>query len=362
MSLDNNPAGSPPSEADAQPADLESDILSTLGLSSTDTTADAEKIANKAGEAPSNEPPAAAASPAPSEAGAADTAPAAPVTPPPAESEAQPTPAAPPPAEGKAPAPAATPPPAAPDAAPQPQPTEAERALREASLQATVDALTRELAAARAQQGQPQAQPGAQPAPSPDQPAGEKPFVYDLTLPKPITDALLSEDPQQNVAAITKLTNDLGTIVHNTVLAQIRAEMRAGFQALFSSAQQLDVAETREKTVEAKREDYFKAFPAHKNTLIQPIIVAENQKLAAEHPNLTWDQNYINVLGTRVNAALEALGAKPPEAETPAPAPGNAPPARPAAMLPSGNRSAAVTPSGDITGEIMDVLDPFSVG
>ena len=350
------PGAETPSPAAAPAANDE--IAEILGLGSTPSPAP-----ENGGTTPP-EPPASGAVPSPSEAGGGEPAPSPPVTPPPA-GETPPAPAAPAPTEGTPqggtpPSPAPSAPPAA---APQPSPDEG--ALKTASLEATVAALQAEVERLRAS---PQPATGAtapQPAAalSPEQPAGEQPYRYALTLLKPIQDALLSEDPAQNISAIQTITNDLGTIVHNTVLAQVRSEMRGMFDRLAGMATEARTGESREQATEAGRQAYFSKFPAHKNDLILPIISSENAKLAAAYPNAPFDDNYQNALGARVNAALEAIGAKPSGGDTTPPAvQPNTPPARPAAMLPNGPRSAAPTAPNDLGEDIMATLDPFSGG
>lgn len=345
FSTDHNPAGEPPS-ADTAPDSQEIIDIFDLG----DTTAEADKLAT-----PAVAPEATPAS------GEAATAPASPVTTPPA---VEPTP---PPATPAAPAPSTGTPPAAPAAAPAPtEPPAAaptptpglvdEQALRTASLTAQVDALKRERDALLASQ-----QSGTPTAASPGQAEPEVPaYRYALTIPKPVQDALLSEDPQQNITAINAIVNDLGTIVHNTVVTQIRAEVKESFQNLSNMAENLGQSETRGAAIENSKKEYYTLFPTHENPLVLPILQAESQKLASEFPQLKWDANYANALGARVNAAIAAISGQPAPVAEPAPAPGQAPPARPAAMLPSGQRAAPVTPSGDVGEEIMGILDPFS--
>lgn len=345
---DTNPTGTPPEPA-ASPIDQ--DILETLSLGEASTPTPAPTPA-------SPEPPAATPV-APSEAGAAvGSAPAAPVTPPAEPAPAAPaTPAAPTPPEGTPPAPAASAPAEPPAAAP---PADNEAALREASLRAQVDALSRTVEELRAS---PQTALGATPTPTPAESGtpAEKPLRYNLTLPEATRNALLSDDPQQNLTAINAIVNDLGTIVHHTVLAQVRSEMKQAFGALISQAQQTETAATNDQARASARDAYFKAFPTHKNELIEPIIRQQALALSAEHPGAPFNEAYINALGTRVNSALEKLGAKPTEAPAEPSAPAPAPPARPAAFVPSGTRgSAAPTPAGELSDDIMGTLDPFS--
>jgi len=357
-----NPDAGTPTPADL---DLETEILDVLALGDTKAAADA--IANKSAEPPAE----GASSPKPSQAGEAPAAPgASPVTPSPAPSEAAPTPAAPEPAPAPASAaPAApSPAPATPDAAPQP-PAVDEAALRTASLEAQVTALTEELNRLRASPQPaptapvPTGQPAPTAAPESGQPAAEQLYRYNLTLPPPVIEALQSDDPQTFAQGIGTIVNDLGTIVHNTVVAQVRGEFRATLQQLMSSAEQAGSVEERESARKAAAEDYYKDFPAHNNPLILPILQAESQKMAAEFPGLSWNPQYKAALGARVNAALEALSApvgQQPEAEPAPVTPGMPPPPKPAAMLPSGARAASPGASGDISEEIVGVLSPFS--
>lgn len=349
----NNPAGEPPSANDAQPPSIDQEIFDTLGLSST--PADADSIANKE---PHSQP---GATPPPAGEGGGSTAQPSP------EPSPQPS-AAPPAAPEPAPAQPSAEPPSAPSAEPATPPAASlavdEEALRRASLEAQVQALSAEVERLRAspQPGQP-AQPGQpQPAAEPGQPAAPQPFRYALTLPEPTRAALLSDDPQQNLAAINAIVNDLGTIVHNTVVGQLRQEFSGAIYSMLQEAAKVEQGSARTTAADGARQDYYKAFPAHNNPLVLPLIQAESQKMAAEFPHLGWNAQYINALGARVNAAMESLSAarSGQPAEPAQPAPGNQPPARPAAMLPSGNREpAAITSDGNLPDDIVGVLSPF---
>ena len=338
---DNNPAGNPPSAENSSP--LDDDILATLSLNDTGS---------------SNEPTPPASVPS-GEGGEVGSAPATPPnTPPEEQPNAPPEPPAPAPTEGKPPAPAAPAPsepqPAAPNADP-------EAGLREASLAAQVDALQREIANLRASPQPSGEQPPAPAAPGSGETPAEKPFVYNLSIPEPTQKALLSDDPAQNIAAIQAISNTLGTIVHNNVIHQVRAEVRGMLASLQQLASQGEAATTEEQAREQAKDAYYKAFPTHKNDLIEPIIRQQAVALSAEHPGLPFNDQYINALGARVNAALEKLGAKPQE---PAPNPAPTPTPRPAAHLPSGPRAGDIgQPTGGSLGEdILGTLDPFSAG
>jgi hypothetical protein len=326
----NNPAGGPPTDAAPASAPIDQDILDTLGLG--DSSANADAIASKGDDKSPAEPPAAA--PAPIEAGGGDSAP-----PPPDKSpegtQPPPSPAAPTQPAGKpqdAPAPSSAPaePPAAAPASPAPR------------------------------KPAPTGQPA--PAPSTDQPAAERPFKYDLTLPEATRNALLSDDPQDNIKAINAIVNDLGTIVHNTVLAQVRAEVRNAFGALAGIATESQASERVSSEREAGRNAYFTAFPGHKDERIEPLIRQQALQLSAEYPHLPFNEQFIAALGARVNGVLESLGAQPTAGE-PAQPPngGNTPPPKPAGFVPGGPRGGDVTvnPPQEIADEIMGTLSPF---
>lgn len=350
----NNPAGEPPS-ADTTPS-VEKDVLEIFDLGG-DTSAEADAIA--AGSPATPAPAAAPAAPVP---GAEATAPSAPVTSP--ESSTTPSPATPEPSTGKPPAaPAAAPAPTEPPAAaPTPQPGLVdERALKEASLTAQVDALQRERDQLLANQRSGAPTPGA--APGSDQPSAEPPPIrYGLTIPEAVQADILSDDPAKNIGAIQRIVNDLGTIVHNNVLTQVRTEVRAAFSSLNSMADSLGASETQATARETAKAEYYQLFPTHNNPLVLPIIQSETQRMAAEYPQLKWDANYASALGARVNAAIAAISGQPAPAVEPAPVPGPQPAARPAAMLPSGQRAAAITPTGSISDDVVALLDPFSGG
>lgn len=350
----------------AQPdaaADLEQDILDTLSLS--DLAPQPE---------PNSQPEAPAASAA-GEEGGVGSAPSPSETSSSTGSEGQSQPAAPaptegqPPASGEQPAPALVPSeqqPAAPTPSQPAAESPAEAALRTASLEAQIAALRQTIDELRANPQQPPAgQPAGTPASAETGGAApaEQPLRYNLTLPDATRNALLSDDPQQNIAAINAIVNDLGTIVHNSVVAQMRNEFRGAIANLASMTQQTDTATAQETARTAAREAYFSAFPAHKNELIEPIIAQQARQLSAEYPGLNWDEQYINALGARVNAALEKIGVpaqqQPAESQTP----GGQPPSQPAGFVPSGTRGGAGSPpatGSDLSDEIFGTLDPFA--
>lgn len=314
--------------------DFAQDVMDTLGVS--DWNNDGE-LDSSADDTP---PPAAPV--AGSEAGAGVDAPSpAPVTPPVAEPVTPPAPVTPEPAPA---APQATTPPAAPTTPPVAQPAvvpPTEEQLRTQSLAAQVDALQQQLQQMRANPAVAQPQAGQQPQAESGGPPVRR---YNLTLPQQIKDALISEDPEQSVAAIGNIVNDLGTIVHNTVMTEVRQSFAALLQAAGASEQ----IEKQTSTANAAQEAYYSKFETHRNPLYLPLLQAESQRMAAEFPHLTWNEDYINALGTRVNARVAELATQTGFAPVPAPAPVAAPPARPAPMMPSGNRGS--TPGTAIEG------------
>lgn len=290
----------------------EAEIFDTLGISPH--TGDTGEAAQEGAQAPA-------------ESGGEVAAPSAPpVTPP--EGESPPEPAAPEPAIAPVPQPQAAP------TAPAPQPAEptppADDKLRTASLEAQVEALQRAL---QQQQANPQQGQQPQAVESGQQPVPIAPTRYGLTLPQPVQEALLSEDPQKNVQAITAIMNDLGTIVHNNVAMQLRGEVSKMFQSLVYAASEGEQMQVRATGRESAQKQYYDAFPSHKNPTVLPLIQAESQKMAAEFPGLSWSQDYVNALGARVEATIRQLSGQPPIQQGQQPAP------RPAPGLPSGQRA-----------------------
>lgn len=328
-------------------ADFAADIMQTLAVNSGDDSA----LDNLDFQPPSGEPSSAPASEAAGEGVAAPSS--SPVTPPaPASPEPTPSPAAPAPAPVEpqpSPAPATpTPQPAAPTLTPP-----SEDVLRQRSLEATVEALQNEIAALRAA-------PSSQPAPgTPAQPESGQPQIerYALTPPPALADALLSEDGDVRLRATMQLVNDTATIVHHKVIQQVGAYM----QQLFNGAQRDQATHENISRMEQGRAQYYERFPQHNNALYLPIIQAESAKLATEYPNLPWGDEFMNSLGARVNAAVEALQPGQPVVPPPAPvaAPSTPVPPRPAPSIPSGGPRPSAPAGGELNlgDEILETLE-----
>lgn len=241
--------------------------------------------------------------------------------------------------------PGATPTPAPAAATPAPAPVSAE-ALRIQSLEAQLEGLQAALQQARANPpaagAQPPSGPGGGSGPADDLPR------YNLNLPQPVAAAIMSDDESQAIAGITHMMNSLATIVHHNV----RLEMSQRFGQLFQAARDQDSQSQTATAIEQAREDYYKAFPAHKDPLILPLIQSETMQMAAEFPGLGWNEQYRNALGTRVEARLNQLRGGPAGSNG-----GTPPPAQPAASLPSGPRSESQ--AGELTGSDL-IMDTFS--
>ena len=179
------------------PAALEADVMDVFQLA---------PISGAPAEAAPEAPAPAAPSPPPP--GPAPVAP-----PPPGEgagpvppAPAAPAPASPPPPGLEAPAPAAPTPP--------PPPVVDEAALRTASLEAQNLALQAEIDRIRGATPATPAPPGP---PQPGQPGADgqpEEVRYALSIPDPLFDAIMSEDPAQNRQGMTILVNSLATNIH----------------------------------------------------------------------------------------------------------------------------------------------------
>lgn len=348
----NSPVGEPPAEG-TPPTNLDE-----IGIEEAlfgDSTADADRIAAALlGEQPPQ--PSAAPSPAAPEAGEVRSAPASPDTPP---AGTPPAPAAAQPATGTPPGPTPAVAPSAPAAA---VPPANEAALREASLTAQVSTLQAELAQLRGASPQP-GQPGV--APESGQPSAQpQPLErFNLTLPQELTTAIFSDDEATAHAGITRLINDFGTIIYHSAAQKAAQYVDQRIGQLVSAAEQGQSEQVRATAREQGQGQYYEAFPAHKNPLIEPIIRAQAQEMAAEFPGLQWGPDYINALGARVNGYVASLTGQPAPAEgvTPPLPVGAVPPAKPAAMIPVGSARPSGAPGSEAEGSdlILDTLQIF---
>lgn len=222
-----------------------------------------------------------------------------------------------------------------------------EQKLAEANEAARVKALEARIAEFEAAaQAKPEAAPAAEANPQTQQNVPK----YSVQLPKELLTDMLSDEPEDNVRGITNLINGIMTSTHNTAIAEtarmresILAEIRA--QTTGQALQQEQAA-----TVEDMQKQYFEAFPTHQDANMQAIVQTEAAALSGEFPNASWDADYINALGNRVNAKLTALGV--PVAAINA----KTPPTKPAAFLPKGNRTSTPTSEPSLQEEIADVL------
>jgi len=298
--------------------------------------------------------------------GGADTG-TAPPTPAPAAREAEVAPPEQPPVPGvqssqpekpeQTPASAApiTPAPGTQPAAAEPAPAETrltpEERLQLASLRGLQEQNQQLLEALRGQQ-----QP--QPAGQQPQPSGGVPIEQvHLTVPDALYGAVFAEDERVSKQGMNVLVSSIATAAVNHVLQRVSPIVQAHLQHYDQSTRQSSTAQGQE-------EDYYKAFPAHRNPLFRTAIEAEMQKMATEMPNAPWNEDFRNALGTRVNRTLQLLGInvgmvpgdKPNGGSPPAPAAtgfgaqpagnGGSPPA-PAQMLDPSNRGAAPADAGN---------------
>lgn len=277
-------------------------------------------------------------------------------SPTPAPSDPQPTPTA-TPAPTQAPQPDGQPAPT-PAPAAQPSPTGADEV---ATLKAQVAALTQML---QQQQTQTPQQPTPTPTPAPaagqsgttgtDQPTEDDLATYQLGLPPDVAQAIFGDDPERAQQAMVFTINALARTIHTRIREDI--EKRYIPRVLDQVGGTLQQREQQQQ-VQERAAQYFAAFPAHNTPAIHALINEENAALVAQTPQAAWDQNFINALGQRVQARLQALaGVQVAQVPAPAPTPTPAPaPARPAPFLP-GQRSSAPAPGGSTGDEVVDIL------
>jgi len=297
------------------------------------------------------EPGTAPPTPAPAAKGS-ETAP--PESPPvPGVSASQPEPKT----EQPASAPPKTPAPGTQPAAAEPAPAET-RLTAEERLQlagaAGLAEQNRQLLEALRNTTTPQGQPQSPGAPAPGaQPSGIPVEQVHLTVPDNLYNAMFDEDERVSKNGLNVLVSSIATAALNLTLQKVvpLVDQRiAGY----------DQQNRQTTTAASQEEDYYNAFPAHRNPLFRTAIEAEMQKMAQELPNAPWNVDFRNALGTRVNRTLQLLGinvgmvpgeqpaGNPPAAGFGAPAqPNGGTPPPPAPMLDNSSRDAAPANAGD---------------
>ena len=198
-------------------------------------------------------------------------------------------------------------------------------------------------------------QPQGQPAGQQPQPSGGLPIEQvHLTVPDNLYDAVFAEDPGLSKRGMNVLVSSIATAAVNHVLQRVVPIVDSRLAGYDQSTRQASTAQGQE-------EDYYKAFPAHRNPLFRTAIESEMQKMAQEMPSAPWNEDFRNALGTRVNRTLQLLGInvgmvpgdKPNGGQPPAagfgaqPAGNGGTPPAPAAMLDSSNRGAAPEGAGN---------------
>jgi hypothetical protein len=257
-------------------------------------------------------------------------------------------------------APPKTPAPGTPPAAAEPAPAETRLTPEERLQLASINALREQnqqlLDALQRGGTQPSTQPqtGQQPQPS-GGPAIEQ---VHLTVPDDLYQAVFAEDDNLSKRGLNVLVSSIATAAVNHTLQRVVPIVQQHLQ-------QYDTSTRQQTTAQRQEEDYYSAFPAHRNPMFRTAIESEMQKMASEMPNVPWNEDFRNALGTRVNRTLQLLGINvgmvpgdkqqesgqtPPVQGFGAPANpqanGGKPPV-PAAMLDSSNRGAAPAGAGD---------------
>jgi len=229
----------------------------------------------------------------------------------------------------------------------------AEERLQLASLRGLQEQNQQLLDALRNQQPQQPQPQGQQP-----QPSGGLPIEQvHLTVPDDLYNAVFAEDDGLSKRGMNVLVSSIATAAVNHVLQRVVPIVDSRLAGYDQSTRQRTTAQSQE-------EDYYNAFPAHRNPMFRTAIESEMQKMAQEMPAAPWNDDFRNALGTRVNRTLQLLGinvgmvpgaqpnggsAQPPAAAGFGAQPqgnGGSPPP-PAPMLDSSNRAAAPQDAGN---------------
>lgn len=186
----------------------------------------------------------------------------------------------------------------------------------------------------------------AQPDPAPAQPAAPKPI--DFKLPQTHVDAMLSEDPEQNIAAMNSIVSGIMSWAQ-AEMAGLRAEiaqLTAGAKpasAGNTSAAAAPAVDT--SALDTMRTQYYTSFPDHQKPEYQAILQAVSAEMAKNYPGHAWNTQYIAALGTNVNERVKALA----KLSMPAAAP-------PVSLQPGARSAAPGSGDQDISDEILDSL------
>jgi len=228
-------------------------------------------------------------------------------------------------------APPKTPAPGQPPAAAEPAPAESRLTAEERLQLASIEALRSQNqqlleAIQRGQQPQGQPQPGQQP-----QPSGGVPIEQvHLTVPDDLYHAVFAEDEGLSRRGMNVLVSSIATAAVNHVLQRVVPIVDNRLQGYDQSTRQRTTAQSQE-------EDYYAAFPAHRNPLFRTAIESEMQKMATEMPAAPWNEDFRNALGTRVNRTLQLLGINVGMVPGSQPNGGGQPPAAGFGAQPQGN-------------------------
>ncbi len=241
--------------------------------------------------------------------------------------------------------------PAAAEPAPQETRLTSEERLQLASIRGLQDQNQQLLDALRAAQTPQTQQPGGAQAPQPS--GGPAIEQVHLTVPDNLYDAVFAEDPGLSKRGLNVLVSSIATAAVNHVLQRVVPIVDQRISGYDSHNRATTTAQSQE-------EDYYTAFPAHRNPLFRTAIESEMQKMAQEMPTAPWNEDFRNALGTRVNRTLQLLGINvgmvpgaKPNGEQPAagfgaqPQGNGATPPAPAPMLDSSNRGAAPADAGN---------------
>jgi hypothetical protein len=195
-----------------------------------------------------------------------------------------------------------------------PSPTPAAGTAPAPQVDPTVQALTAQVQALTAHIAQLQGQTGQQGAGQQTPQTGQadqlqqefqNPLTdYRLAMPDDVASAVFNEDPGVARQGLTHVINATAREVHLRTLRHVDQLIN---QRLQSYGQQTADQQRQERM----RNEYFGAYPQHRDPATQMIVAQEAQVMWGANPAQTWDQDAINALGQRVNARLGITSAQP---------------------------------------------------
>lgn len=145
---------------------------------------------------------------------------------------------------------------------------------------------------------QPQGQPQTGQSQQPGAPQREQ---VHLAVPDQLYAQVFAEDETVSKQGLNLLVSAVASEAATHVMQKIGPMIAENLQRFEGSL-------TAKSASERQEEDYYGAFPTHKNPLYRQVIEAEMTAMTQAMPHASWTEDFRNALGARVNTKLQLLG------------------------------------------------------